>query len=169
MNLRDAAKVLGLTGEVTPKEVKQAYRKAAMVYHPDRNPAGAEMMKIINAAYDVLKEHTGEIPSNDNQGETSTENYSESVNEALNTIIHLDGLDIEICGAWVWVSGNTKAHKEILKEAGFKYASKKKSWYFRPEGWRSYSRGSCSMEEIRDKYGSAKPRSPKRRYLSAKA
>ena len=25
-----------------------------MTYHPDRNPAGAEMMKVINAAYDIL-------------------------------------------------------------------------------------------------------------------
>ncbi|MGH1404355.1 MAG: J domain-containing protein [Alphaproteobacteria bacterium] len=169
MNIKDAAKILNLSGETTPKEVKQAYRKAAMAYHPDRNPAGAEMMKIINAAYDVLKDYTGEIPANDNDGETSTENYSESVNEALNKIINLDGLEIEVCGAWVWVSGETYTHKAILKEAGFKFASKKKSWYFRPEDWSSFSRGSYSMDYIRDKYGSAKPRSPKKQYLKAKA
>jgi len=55
MKLSDAVNVLGLSGHVAPKEVKAAYRVAAMKYHPDRSPAGAEMMKIINAAYDVLK------------------------------------------------------------------------------------------------------------------
>jgi len=168
MNIKDAANILGLTGEVTPKDAKVAYRKAAMKYHPDRNPAGADMMKIINAAYDVLKEYTGDIPSNDNQSAEAegTANYSEAVNEALNKIINLTGLDIEICGAWVWVSGETKKHKEVLKEAGFKYASKKKKWYFRPADWKSFSRGSHSMEDIRNKYGSSKPHAPRNFYLN---
>ena len=29
----------------------QAYRKACMKYHPDRNPSGEHMMKLVNAAY----------------------------------------------------------------------------------------------------------------------
>ena len=41
------------------------YRQAALKFHPDRNPAGAEMMKIINAAYDVLKDYAGEIEPED--------------------------------------------------------------------------------------------------------
>ena len=60
---------------------------------------------------------------------------------ALNAIIGLDGLDIEICGAWVWVDGETYRHRAPLKQAGFRFASKKKRWYFRPENWRSSSRG----------------------------
>ncbi|MGH1439756.1 MAG: J domain-containing protein [Cellvibrionaceae bacterium] len=159
MNIKDAARLLNLTGTVTPAEIKKAYRLAAQKYHPDKNPAGADMMKMINEAYAVLKDYSGEIPASDHQSDNSEgeQNYSEAVNEVLNKIISLEGLDIEICGAWVWVSGETKRHKEILKEAGFKYASKKKQWYFRPDDWRSSSRGSLSMDEIRDKYGSSKP------------
>lgn len=59
MNIYDAAKVLDLTGDITPEDVKAAYKKAAMKFHPDINPAGGEMMKLVNAAYDVLKDHTG--------------------------------------------------------------------------------------------------------------
>ena len=161
MNIYDAAKLLGVSGTVTQEDIKKAYRQAAQQFHPDRNPAGAEMMKMINAAYDVLKEFNGDIPngfsSGNNSNQTSEENYSEAVNEALNKIIHLEGLDIEICGAWVWVSGETRKHKDTIKEANFKYASKKKCWYFRPEDWRSSSRGSHSMDDIRSKYGSSKP------------
>ena len=164
MKITDAAKVLGLNGDVTAEDVKSAYRKAAMKYHPDRNPAGAEMMKIINAAFDALKDYSGEIPSSDE--EEAAEDYPEAVNNALNAIMGLAGLDIEICGAWVWVSGETYKHKVVLKEAGYKFASKKKSWYFRPEDWRSASRGSCSMDEIRGKYGSSKPKRPSQKALA---
>lgn len=163
MITQDAAKILGITGHTSPKQTKAAYRKAAMQYHPDRNPAGAEMMKIINEAYETLKEFTGEIEQPET---TSTEDYPKAVNDALNAIIDLAGLEIEICGAWVWVSGDTFTHKVALKEAGFKYAPKKKHWYFRPEDWSSRSRNSLSMEDIRDKYGSASPKKTTTRIAS---
>ncbi|WP_133471323.1 J domain-containing protein [Paraglaciecola marina] len=166
MKITDAANLLGLSGHVTKQDIKKAYRAAALKYHPDKNPAGAEMMKIINAAFDVLKEFSGEIPTEDRQSET-TQNYSEALSAALNIIIDLEGLALEICGAWLWVSGETFKHKTLLKEAGFKFASKKKSWYFRPENWKSASRGSYSMDEIRDTYGSAKPVKPSRRSLTS--
>ena len=162
MNIKDAARLLNLSGIVTPKDIKTAYRKAAHQYHPDRNPAGADMMKLINNAYEVLKEFEGVIPDY----ETQDTDYPEALNAALNAIINLTGLDIEICGAWVWVSGNTKQHKEILKEAGFKYASKKKRWYFRPDDWQSRSRGNLSIDEICGKYGSSKPHAPRGFYLN---
>ncbi|MGI1678080.1 MAG: J domain-containing protein [Cellvibrionaceae bacterium] len=169
MNIHDAAKLLGVSGTVTQEDIKKSYRQAAQQYHPDRNPAGAEMMKMINAAYEVLKEFNGEIPNSfstdGNTHQTSEENYSEAVNEALNKIIHLEGLEIEICGAWVWVSGETRKHKDTIKEANFKYASKKKRWYFRPEDWRSSSRGAYSMEDIRGKYGSATPARKRKQQL----
>ena len=78
MKLNDAAQILGLTGEVTKEEVKQAYRQAALKFHPDRNPAGAEMMKIINAAYDVLKGYAGEIETEDAAGDAGS--YPDAVN-----------------------------------------------------------------------------------------
>jgi len=76
----------------------------------------------------------------------------------LNSIIDLEGIEIEICGAWVWVSGETYPHKAIFKEANFKYAGKKKRWYFRPDDWESKARGNFSMDDIRNKYGSDKPK-----------
>ena len=162
MNIKDAARLLNLSGIVTERDIKKAYRQAAHQYHPDRNPAGEEMMKLINTAYEVLKDYSGAIPDYETQ-ETA---YPEALNVALNAIYGLVGLDIEICGAWVWVSGETKQHKDVLKEVGFKYASKKKRWYFRPDDWTSRSRGNLSMEEIRGKYGSSKPYAPSGFYLT---
>ena len=150
MNIYDAAKVLNLSGEITPETVKQAYRAACKKYHPDINPAGAEMMKLINAAFAVLKDYEGVVK------EQQTD-YSELLNDALNAVLGLNGLVIEICGAWVWITGNTREHKDALKAASFKWANKKKAWYYRPTDYKSRSKGNSTLDEIREKYGSATP------------
>ena len=49
--------ILGLTEEASPEEIRKAYRKLALHYHPDRNrgDAGAEeRFKAISEAYGVL-------------------------------------------------------------------------------------------------------------------
>ena len=149
MNQYDALKVLGLSGEVSPEQIKLAYKKACSKFHPDRNPAGLEIMKMVNVAYEVLKSYDGKATVTSESAQ-----YGDEVAEALNAISVL-GLFIEICGAWVWVSGNTKDHKEALKAAGYKWAAKKLCWYFKPsDAGRSRSFGQFSMESIREKYGS---------------
>lgn len=45
MNQYDALKVLGLSGEVTPEQIKVAYKKACSKFHPDRPPAGIPVKK----------------------------------------------------------------------------------------------------------------------------
>ena len=85
----------------------------------------------------------------------STEVASEFI-EIINNIINLEGLVIEIVGSWVWITGNTKEHKEVLKANGFYYASKKKAWYLKPNDYVAKSRKHYSLDEIKSKYGSTK-------------
>ena len=147
MKKEDAIKILGLNGELNPAIIKKAFRSLSKKFHPDINPAGNQMQIALNEAYAVLKDFSGTL-------ENKELNYGEDLNQALNSIIHCVGLNIEICGAWVWVSGNSKPFKANLKEAGFRWASKKKKWYFRPSDWKSKGRGKMSMDNIRLKYGS---------------
>ncbi|ABC28097.1 DnaJ-class molecular chaperone with C-terminal Zn finger domain [Hahella chejuensis KCTC 2396] len=59
MAKRDYYEVLGVSRDVDGKEVKKAYRRLAMKYHPDRNPGDAsaeEMFKEATEAYDVLSD-----------------------------------------------------------------------------------------------------------------
>lgn len=53
----DYYKILGVTKDADTKAIKNAYRKLAFEYHPDRNrdnPEAMTMMKLINEAYAVL-------------------------------------------------------------------------------------------------------------------
>lgn len=155
---QDAATILGLSGHITPDMVKAAYRAAAKKWHPDHNtaPEAEHMMKLVNAAFDVLRDHTG--PVEESKAAYASADYIDALADALNAIADLDGLDIEICGVWVWVGGNTRTHKEALKAAGFRWSKKKVRWYYRPAEWKSSGRGNWSMDKIRERHGSRKVR-----------
>lgn len=148
MKKEDAAKILDITGELNPEAIKKAYRKACSKYHPDKG-GSLKMMQAVNQAYEVLREFEGAV-------DAGSEGYAEALNEAINKIINLQGINIEVCGAWIWVTGETKFHKAILKEAGFWWAKKKVAWYFRPDDWKSAGRGKWSLDRIRDQHGSTK-------------
>ena len=154
MKLQDALNLLNLHGKgITLEQCKQAYRVASMKYHPDRNPAGLEMMKAINAAWEMLKAWDWtQAAVNVTPGANA--DYGDALNAAINAIIDLEGLSLEICGAWIWVSGNTRQYKAALKSAGYRWASQKLMWYFRPAEWKSANRGTWEIEKIRTEYGS---------------
>ena len=59
MEYKDYYKILGVERKASEEEVKRAYRKLALKYHPDHNPdnkQAEDKFKEINEAYQVLSD-----------------------------------------------------------------------------------------------------------------
>lgn len=135
-------------------ELKAAYRRLAMKHHPDRG-GDVETMKAINAEHDALFEALKKKHNENADDYHKTTETPQEFREIIMKLIIIPGLDIELCGSWLWIGGNTREHKEELKALGCRWSQNKKRWYWRhAEQGRKWRRGTYSMNEIRTKYGS---------------
>ena len=139
----------------TAEELKKAYRTWAKKLHPDLG-GNAEEFKVMQAEYERLWERLKNVHQNA-QGETYTKETDETPQEfinIINTLVKLNGVHVELCGSWIWCSGNTQPYKETLKSLKFKWAHKKKAWYYHTEPYRKRSHRELTLDEIRDMFGS---------------
>ena len=56
MTKRDYYEILGVSKGASPDEIKKAFRRLAVQYHPDKEGGNEEKFKEINEAYEVLKD-----------------------------------------------------------------------------------------------------------------
>ena len=140
----------------TAEEVKAIYKKLAMKYHPDRG-GDVEIMKAVNSLYDEYFERLKHVhkTKDGKRYEKATNETSSMFKDIIDKLLRMNGVEIEIIGCSIWVSGNTKPHKDAIKELGFRWHTKKKVWYKAPDGYRKKSRKTYSMETIRTMYGTS--------------
>ena len=131
------------------EELRTAYRALLKKFHPD-NGGSEEATKEINLEYEKLFQFLKNRSGADQKKYNTQED--ENLREVLQQIINLN-VNIEICGSWIWVSGNTYPVKESLKAAGFKFSKNKKAWYWH-DGEYSKRGKKVSLDYIRNKYGS---------------
>lgn len=155
-------------------ELRKQYKELLKVHHPDNGGNVADMQEI-NAEYGslfrMLKDKHDSKATDKDKTDYNANMYDwendKALREVLEKIINFDGIEIEIIGQWIWVSGNTFRHKITLKEIGFKWASQKKMWHWHSEIFRKKSRKSLSMDDIRSYYGATKVQTNNRALLEA--
>ena len=137
-------------------EAKKVYKTLAKKLHPDVGGTEEEF-KILNSVYNNLMEHKIYF--------SSGIKIDIELEKIISLILHFENITIELVGSWIWISGDTKEIKDKLKELGFKWASKKKMWYFGE--LKGVNMGKTkSMNDIKNKYGSQTMKQKDKRRLS---
>ena len=137
-------------------EAKKIYKILAKKLHPDIG-GSEEDFKILNEIYNNLIEHKIYF-SNSSKIDIELE-------KIISLILHFENINIELIGSWVWVSGDTREMKEKLKEIGFKWASKKKMWYYGE--MKAKNHNPKSLDEIKAKYGSETLKSNEKKKIAS--
>lgn len=132
----------------TLEQLKKDYRKLALQFHPDRGGNETDFI--------ALKAEYDQIFAELNKSEEINDTYR----NIIDALINFD-LDLEIIGTWVWATGNTYSSKDKLKELGFKWAGKKKAWYWHEGEYKKNNNKNFSLDEIRNMHDSKKIKSRK--------
>lgn len=135
----------------TLKEIKKEYHRLTKENHPDVGGDTATMQEINKQYKEALNWIAKHGEGKDRQD--AAREVPEEFTAAVAAVVNLDGIVLDLVGAWIWATGNTRAHKDALKAAGYRWASKKFAWYWRPE-WAAVGKGGKkTLEEIKGKYG----------------
>ncbi len=77
--------------------------------------------------------------------------------ELVHTIEHLQtlGLQVDVVGNWLWLSGQTKPHVNVLREIGCQWSINKQRWFYKPRclPFKRHAQQSWPMEKIQHRFG----------------
>jgi len=154
---------------MTYEKAKAHYRTLVFQHHPDRG-GDTRTMQNINAEWakfqaDYARNEAYRRQENAHaEGKKSAADYhdmnavSELLRMKIEFALNLDGVDVELMGLWIWLTGNTKAHKEAIKantaneSIKWAWSPDKSAWYF--ASIPSMNRQRRTLDEIRDLHGS---------------
>jgi len=155
----------------TLEQAKGLYKALVRENHPDTG-GDTRTMQDINAEYADFLKNFATSEARTRQSTAHAENrksaadfhdldeVGEKIRIMIEFALNLDGVEIELMGLWVWLTGNTKAHVQTFKdwneahEIKWRWMHKKQAWVY--AGVPSFNRKEKSLDEIRDTYGSQK-------------
>jgi hypothetical protein len=138
-------------GLVDVIEIKSRYRELARQHHPDLGGC-LETMKAINAQYHkALKGNNGQ--ECDGRKYTYNSEREQQIMDKISELLTLPGLTIDLIGLWIWIRGNTKPQKELLKAKGCRWHSGRGCWYWKPADLGRSRANPGSLDELAAKYG----------------
>ena len=134
-------------------QLKKEYFKLAKTYHPDAGGTKEQFQALQNEYEKLLKNLINGSSLSSDQKKNEFE-VDKAIRDIIDSIISLEGINIELVGKWLWISGNTYPVRNELKKAGLLYIKKDGFPYWVYKGSMSRGRGNLTIEEIKQKYGS---------------
>lgn len=144
--------------------LKKQYFKLAKLYHPDAGGTKEQFQSLQNE-YEVLQEKILRGSNLTDSQKTNEREIDAALRDVCNVLVTIPGINIEIIGKWIWVSGNTYPVRTELKAAGLTFIKKNNLPYWIYKGVESASRGKMDIDEIRAKYGSQKMTATERKKI----
>ena len=140
----------------TIEEIKTEYRKLAKRLHPDCGGNQSDFVAM-QAEFDVAFSRVKNTHTGKDGGtyEKPTCETPEQFRAAVEAVLNLDGVELEMVGGWIWASGNTYQYKELFKAAGYLWSSKHKKWFYNGEPKKSRIHSKHTFKQIEGIYGAA--------------
>lgn len=146
-------------GCATATEIKTRYRKLAMEFHPDRPGGDTKIMQDINRQYEAALsgQHGATETGSDGQAHTYYYNaeHEKAVMAKLDELLRmkLPGCEVWLIGKWLWVKGDTRPAKDLLKSAGLRWHNERTAWYWKPYEGQTHYNKRASLDDLADFYG----------------
>jgi hypothetical protein len=145
--------------------LKKQYFKLAKKYHPDAGGTTIQFQELQKEYEGLLKKLLKGSTLNTEQQENEIV-IDQAIRDIINSLINIEGLNVEVIGKWLWISGDTYPVRTTLKQAGLTFIKKAGIPYWVYKGVESTSRGKMSIEDIKNKYGTHKFDVPKTKKIS---
>jgi hypothetical protein len=145
--------------------LKKQYFKLAKKYHPDAGGTTIQFQQL-QAEYDSLLKKLLKGSSLNTEQQENEIVIDQAIRDIINSLINIEGLNVEVIGKWLWISGDTYPVRTTLKQAGLTFIKKGGLPYWVYKGVESTSRGKMSIEDIKAKYGTHKFDVPKTKKIS---
>lgn len=144
---------------ISVNDVKKRYKNLAKRLHPDLGGSD-EQMKALNAQYEKCLENRNGSTVRGTDGINREYKFDAAKErDIMEKLAELyskrlgDNVEIALAGTWLWITGDTKAVKEKIKECGFRFAPLKKAWSWHPGTYHRRHGKTYSMDEIARAHG----------------
>jgi hypothetical protein len=139
------------------ESLRAEYRKNCLKLHPDKGGT-AEIFADMQNEYERLIKLAAATEAGtackENRKARYTYETEKELMSAMEYFLNIYGITVELCGCWLWITGDTFPVHEKIKEYGAKYSKNKGAWYWSADMGTGKHRGRYSWNKIRAKYGS---------------